>query len=600
MLGPGAPEAATSATLLRFIRQGRSFSGHERHCAFLNLRDGHFADVSSVAGLDLDDDGRAIGQVDWDHDGDLDYWVSNRNAPQVRFLRNDYSAKNSSLAIRLVGKQCNRDAIGARVAVVLEDTPKQPLVQTVRAGDGYLAQSSKWLHLGLGSKSRIGRVIVHWPGGSSETFDGIRPGTRNVLVQGAGHSALVDLPTRQINLQASPTIVPEFEATSELTSAARLPLPVCGYETADGRRVRAVKAGQPTLLMLWASWCLPCRAELKELVDRQAEVARNNLHVVAISVDALDPSDASGPLAARELLDSLDFPFATGWANDRLLDVLQMMHDQLFDLHLPLPVPVSFLIDREGHLAGLYKGRTPLDRVLADIKRSEMDAAERRDASVPFEGIWAGEPQQLSRLPILESLIDMGYLGEADEYVRRLGEAPKKMLVPLIVRLGIEFQARGYRDKAMEHFRVAKSMDPTDITMEIRLGLIFEKRGQFDQARQLYESALKQNSNSTQALNNLAWLLATSADDQLRDPARALELARQAYDLTNGRQPSLIDTLAATHAANGEFVVAAKTAQTAIDLARTYGQLELAAKIESRRELYRAQQPYRRPVSSTD
>ena len=191
-------------------------------------------------------------------------------------------------------------------------------------------------------------------------------------------------------------------------------------------------------------------------------------------------------------------------------------------------------------------------------------------------------------------------LGEADEYVRRLGEARREKLVPLIVRLGIAFQARGYRDKAMEHFRVAKSMDPTDVTMEIKLGLIFEKRGQFDQARQIYESALKQNTNSTQALNNLAWLLATSTDDQLRDPPRALELARQANDLTNGRQPSLIDTLAASQAANGQYVAAAKTAQTAIDLARQYGHLDLAAKIGSRLVLYQEQQPYRRPVPSTD
>ena len=408
MLGPGAPEAATSATLLRFIRQGRSFSGHERHCAFLNLRGDQYADVSSIAGLDFDDDGRAIGQVDWDQDGDLDYWISNRNAPQVRFLRNDYSAKNDSIAIRLVGKQCNRDAIGARVAVLLEDTPNRSLVQTARAGEGYLAQSSKWLHFGIASGAKIDSVTVYWPGGSPERFGDVRPGTRNVLIQGTGRSSVVDLPARTINVDSTPTVVPKFEASSELCSAALLPLPACGYETADGRRVRAVKAGQPTLLMLWASWCLPCRAELKELVDRQAEVTKNNLHVVAISVDSLDPADASGPLAARELVTSLDFPFATGWANDRLIDILQMMHDQLFDLHLPLPVPVSFLIDREGRLAGLYRGKTSLDRVLADIKRGEMNPVQRRDASVPFEGIWAGKPQQLPRLPILESLIDAG------------------------------------------------------------------------------------------------------------------------------------------------------------------------------------------------
>ena len=35
-----------------------------------------------------------------------------------------------------------------------------------RAGDGYLAQSTKWLHFGLGALDRIDRVVVTWPDGT--------------------------------------------------------------------------------------------------------------------------------------------------------------------------------------------------------------------------------------------------------------------------------------------------------------------------------------------------------------------------------------------------------------------------------------------------
>ncbi|MEE3179012.1 MAG: hypothetical protein VX317_04960, partial [Verrucomicrobiota bacterium] len=71
------------------INAGRSFSGQERNCIFLNpgssqAARGRFADVSSVTGLDFDDDARALSPVDWDHDGDLDLWISNRNAPRLR------------------------------------------------------------------------------------------------------------------------------------------------------------------------------------------------------------------------------------------------------------------------------------------------------------------------------------------------------------------------------------------------------------------------------------------------------------------------------------------------------------------------------------
>ena len=49
--------------MTKMIRGSLSWSGRERHCAFLNGPDRAFADVSGVAGLDYGDDGR--GLVSW-------------------------------------------------------------------------------------------------------------------------------------------------------------------------------------------------------------------------------------------------------------------------------------------------------------------------------------------------------------------------------------------------------------------------------------------------------------------------------------------------------------------------------------------------------
>ncbi|NIP94492.1 MAG: hypothetical protein GWO24_14035, partial [Akkermansiaceae bacterium] len=70
------------------IGEGRSFSGHEKNCCFLNTGGGRFADVSAAVGLAFDDDGRAVSVCDWDFDGRQDLWVTNRTAPRVRLLRN--------------------------------------------------------------------------------------------------------------------------------------------------------------------------------------------------------------------------------------------------------------------------------------------------------------------------------------------------------------------------------------------------------------------------------------------------------------------------------------------------------------------------------
>jgi hypothetical protein len=57
-------------------------------CFYANNRDGTFSDVSAVLGLDFVEDGRAFALADFDHDGRLEMFLKNRNAPQLRILKN--------------------------------------------------------------------------------------------------------------------------------------------------------------------------------------------------------------------------------------------------------------------------------------------------------------------------------------------------------------------------------------------------------------------------------------------------------------------------------------------------------------------------------
>ena len=197
-----------NSELSQMMRGGRSFSGRERNCFFLNTgasidAAGRFAHISAVSGLDYPDDGRAVVLTDWDNDGDVDMWISNRNAPRLRLMRNDSPAGNHFLALRLEGngKTTNRDAIGARVEVVVSSQPSEKRqlksIKTLRAGEGYLAQSSKWLHFGLGSTKAIEKVVVRWPDGRIEQFTGIISDRRYRLIQGSGEAREIDIPKRE-------------------------------------------------------------------------------------------------------------------------------------------------------------------------------------------------------------------------------------------------------------------------------------------------------------------------------------------------------------------------------------------------------------------
>jgi enediyne biosynthesis protein E4 len=102
---------------------------------------------------------RAAAAADFDGDGDVDLVTNNFNHEPYLF-RND-SPKQHYLQIRLRGKQANRDGFGSRVKVVSGD-----LVQyrEAHSSGGYLTQSSPVLHFGLGSKAKVDRVEVAWPG----------------------------------------------------------------------------------------------------------------------------------------------------------------------------------------------------------------------------------------------------------------------------------------------------------------------------------------------------------------------------------------------------------------------------------------------------
>lgn len=98
--------------------------------------------------------------------------------------------------------------------------------------------------------------------------------------------------------------------------------------------------------------------------------------------------------------------------------------------------------------------------------------------------------------------------------------------------------------------------------------------------------------NWVEALNPLAWMLATQTDSKLRDGTDAVRLATQANQLTGGTNVYVLDTLAAAHVEAGQYAEATRTAQKALELARAAGQTNLATQIETRSRLYEAGQPF--------
>ncbi|AWT60484.1 MAG: Thiol:disulfide interchange protein TlpA [Candidatus Moanabacter tarae] len=493
------------------LAEGRSFSGYERNCVFLNTEGRKFANISATSGLDFIDDGRGVATVDWDSDGDLDLWISNRTAPLVRFVRNDTPSTNHYLAVRLIGKHVNRDAIGARVAIHMDNEQKEPtrLVKTLSAGSGFVAQSSKWLHFGLGSRSDIDRLVVHWPGGLEETFTSIEADRRYTIVEGSSRAELLSAPARRVNLTAS-SIDPSAPST---VGRIFLPMgpdaPILSYQDWNGNNYSIGKTfNSPLLINLWASWCVPCHAELNDLTENEDRLRKAGLEILALSVDGLDENKATKPSDARKHLERIGFPFPRGLATPSMLNKFQILLDTIFYRVIPLAVPTSFLVDTEGRIRAVYRGPVDITSLLADVDHLEADTDVQLARAVPFPGRWEEKPRPIGAISLARQFEKGEFTRDVVKYLRKaIVEMPDNAYIELF--LGQSLDSIGSFDEAILHYRRTLDLDPHQPKARNNLGVALQTTGKTEEAINQFRKALESEPDYIDAHFNLGLVLSS-------------------------------------------------------------------------------------------
>lgn len=426
----------------RKILRGESFSGRERHCVYLNTGGPRFANISAVSGLDFPEDGRGMAVTDWDFDGDADLWISNRTAPRVRLLRNDTAAGNRFVAIRLTGNgtTSNRDAIGARLTLRAGGVS---LLRTLKAGEGFLSQSSRWLHFGLGKQGAIESLTIRWPDGSEQTLSSIEPDRFYDMRQGEDIPTLFSPPGPRAPLSPSVVEVPPPTEKMRLRLIARTPLPRLAYEdfTGNTHRVRE-HLDKPLLLNLWASWCAPCKTELDELRDAGA-------HVLALSLDGLGQESPTTRQDARDFWAANGYGFDAGFADENLIELLQFYHQVMFLDRRPFPVPTSFLIDTDGTVGAIYKGPVTAAEIDEDIAHLRDEPQQRRARAVPFTGRWQGELPEVTPTELARAFVTDDMLGEAMAYLEEFGSDHGNPLRPQVfMELAQKLRRQGHSGEA--------------------------------------------------------------------------------------------------------------------------------------------------------
>jgi len=159
--------------------------------------------------------------------------------------------------------------------------------------------------------------------------------------------------------------------------------------------------------------------------------------------------------------------------------------------------------------------------------------------------------------------------------------------------LGHALLEKGEFDAAIDHSRAALLIQPNDADCHTVLAVALDEKGQSAGAIEHYEKALEISPQSVSALNNLAWLLATSSDGSLRNGNGAVQFAQKADQLSAGTNAVVLRTLAAAYAEAGQFGKAIKSAQTAMQLAQSQRAESLINELQQQIALYELGLPYR-------
>jgi Tfp pilus assembly protein PilF/peroxiredoxin len=482
------------------IRSDGTWGGYQRNVSYLNNHDGTFTSCAGALGLDFLDDSQAFALADYDHDGRIEVFLTNRTGPQLRLLRCEMQNIGNSIAFRLRGTKSNRDAVGA---VILLETEPGNQTRHLQAGTGFCSQHSKEIFFGLGKGGAPVHAQIRWPSGLLQEFRSLPVNHRIEIAEGSAQFRAE--PFRVVSGRSS--LRPETPRSSPLPTACETwlldPVAAPDFELPDimGRKhTLAEFQGRRVLLSFWALES-PASLEVLDTLERQhVKWAGEGLHLIAVNVD--------GPVEAdkvRAFVHEKDLSFVTVLGSVDMAGIYNVLYRYMFARRRDLGIPTSFLIDEKGDIVKIYQGTLSPNHVADDLGRIPKSPEERVRMGLPFQGISFGGGFRRDNLAYGIAFYQRGYMDQALKLFQfAVRDNPDDAGAQY--NLGTLYLIKGMPAAAREPLVRALQIRPIYPEAEINLGIIAAQGGQPQAAERYFEAAIRQKPNDVGALMSLGTL----------------------------------------------------------------------------------------------
>lgn len=337
----------------------------------------------------------------------------------------------------------------------------------------------------------------------------------------------------------------------------------------------AGKGKKVFVVKFWATWCPPCRTSIPHLTELQKKFKGKDVVFVGISDEKLA---VVKPFVEKQG-DKMEYVVAID--KDRKTSAGYM---QAFGVN---GIPHAFVVDKEGRIVWQGHPMADLEQTIQQVLdgKYDMSKAKRR-----------AEAQQLME-EFYEVAGDDSQKARADELAQKLqaldtelgGIAPGQKFDPEQVRKQVRFSTamREYSQAVMagkdeatlaELEKKAEPLAPegfdfaeyrqrmrTQTTFREYLGLA-QNDGNADKLAEAAAKLSALNVKNPMILNDIAWTLLTDERIKQRDLALATKFAKAAYDVSEGKDASILDTYARALFDSGKVSEAIDCQKKAIEL----------------------------------